>query len=78
LAPKQYNGNDTVQVLESFKWIDSDNVWPKAIIYDTVKGKGVDFMEGKNAWHGAPIDNDSYAKGRPQLEADAKAKEAAL
>lgn len=78
LAPKVYNGHDTAAILESFKWIGSDDVWPKAIIYDTIKGKGVDFMEGKNAWHGAPIDNESYEKGRPQLVKDAEAKEAAL
>ncbi|GMO51582.1 MAG: transketolase [Termitinemataceae bacterium] len=78
LSSKKYNGHDTCEILESFKWIDSDDVWPKAIIYDTVKGKGVDFMEGKNAWHGAPIDKDSYDKGRPQLVKDAEEKEASL
>jgi transketolase len=78
LAPKAYNGHDTAQILESFAWLDSDDVWPKAVIYDTVKGKGVSFMEGKNAWHGAPIDDDSYHKGRPELVADLKKKEEAL
>ncbi|MDR2602551.1 MAG: transketolase [Spirochaetaceae bacterium] len=78
LAPKSYDGNNTKQILEAFDWIDSDAVWPKAIIFDTIKGKGVSFMEGKNAWHGAPIDDDSYAKGRPELAADLKKKEAAL
>lgn len=29
---------------------------PSIIIAETVKGKGVSFMEGKSAWHGAPID----------------------
>jgi transketolase len=77
-APKKYNGHDVNAIFDSFAWIDSDDVWPKVIIYDTVKGKGVDFMEGKNAWHGAPIDDESYAKGRPQLAADAEKKEAAL
>jgi transketolase len=78
LAPKLYNGNDTAAVLEAFKWIDGDEVWPKAVIFDTVKGKGVSFMEGKNAWHGAPIDDESYKKGRLELTADLEQKEAAL
>jgi transketolase len=78
LAPKKYDGHNVEAILESFAWIDSDDVWPKVVVYDTVKGKGVDFMEGKNAWHGAPIDDESYAKGRPQLAADAEKKEAAL
>jgi transketolase len=78
LAPKAYDGHDTAQILESFTWLDSDDVWPKAVIYDTIKGKGVSFMEGKNAWHGAPIDDDSYTKGRPELAADLGKKEAAV
>jgi transketolase len=78
LAPKRYNGNDTGEVLEAFKWLDGEDVWPKAVIFDTVKGKGVSFMEGKSAWHGAPIDDDSYNKGRPELVADMERKEAAL
>ncbi|WP_059369768.1 transketolase [Treponema endosymbiont of Eucomonympha sp.] len=78
LAPRAYDGHCTADILRSFAWLDGDDVWPKAVIYDTVKGKGVDFMEGKNAWHGAAIDDGSYAKGRPQLLKDAEAKEAAL
>ena len=78
LAPQAYNGNDMEKIIDSFNWLDSDDVWPKAIIYNTVKGKGVSFMEGKSAWHGAPIDEASYAKGRPELAADLEEKEAAL
>ena len=78
LAPQAYNGHNMAEILASYKWLDSDDVWPKAIIYDTVKGKGVSFMEGKNAWHGAPIDEASYKKGRPELAADVDKKEAAL
>ena len=78
LAPKAYNGHDVKEILDSYKWLDSDNTWPKAVIYDTIKGKGVSFMEGKSAWHGAPIDVNSYQKGRPELTADLDKKEAAL
>ena len=78
IAPKTYNGHDMGEILASFKWLDSDDTWPKAVIYDTVKGKGVSFMEGKSAWHGAPIDGASYTKGRPELAADAEKKEAVL
>jgi hypothetical protein len=35
-------------------------------------------MEGKSAWHGAPIDNESYNKGRPQLAAALEKNEASL
>ena len=78
LAPRSYNGHDTADILESFKWIDSSDVWPKAIIYDTVKAKGVSFMEGLNKWHGSPIDDKSFNDGRAELASDLEKKEAAL
>jgi transketolase len=78
LPQKQYNGHSMTEILESFAWLDSDKIWPKAIIYNTVKAKGVSFMEGKSQWHGAPIDNESYAKGRLELLRDLENKGAAL
>ena len=78
VAEKAYDGNNTEEVMESFAWMDSDNQWPKAVIYNTVKGKGVSFTEGKNTWHGAVIDDDSYAKGMIELNADIEKKEASL
>ncbi|MFA5448659.1 MAG: transketolase [Sphaerochaeta sp.] len=78
VAPKAYDGHDTAAILESFDWMDSDNVWPKAVIYDTVKGKGISFTEDQSAWHGAVIDEDSYAKGIVELRKDLEEKEAAL
>jgi transketolase len=78
VAPAAYNGHDPQDILASFEWLDHDDLWPKAVIYNTVKGRGVSFMEGKSAWHGAPIDDESYAKGRPELAADLEKKEAAL
>jgi len=78
VCPKKYDGNNTADILDSFAWMDAEGSWPKAVIYDTVKGKGVSFTEGKNAWHGAKIDDDSYAKGLPELKADLKEKEAKI
>ena len=78
VAPRTFNGHDTQDILESYSWMDADDQWPKAVIYDTTKGRGVSFMEGKSAWHGAPIDEKSYAEGRPQLVADLEKKEALI
>jgi len=77
-APRAWKGHDQQDILDSFAWLDSDDIWPKVLIYDTIKGKGVSFMEGKSAWHGAPIDKDSYEKGAVELTEDMKQKEAAL
>lgn len=78
VADAKYDGNNTADILKSFEWMDSDNVWPKAVIYDTIKGKGVDFSEGKNTWHGAKIDDEHYNIGIVQLEEDVKKKEALI
>ena len=78
VCPQKFDGNNTEDILKSFKWMDQDEIWPKAVIYDTVKGKGVSFTEGKNTWHGATIDDDSFNKGMPELKADLEKKEARL
>ena len=41
---------------------------PVIIIAKTVKGKGVSFMEGQNAWHGKPIGPEEYAAAIKELE----------
>ncbi len=69
-----FDGNKTSDILNSFDWLDKDDIWPKAVIYDTVKGKGVSFSENKNTWHGKVIDDESYENGLIELEKDIKEK----
>lgn len=78
VAPEKYDGNNTEDILKSFQWMDSDDIWPKCVIYDTIKGKQVSFSEGKNTWHGAKIDDEHYEIGIKELEEDVKRKEAKL
>jgi transketolase len=40
---------------------------PTVIIANTVKGKGVSFMEGKNEWHGKAISDQLYAQAMAEL-----------
>ena len=40
---------------------------PTVIIANTVKGKGVSFMEGKNSWHGKAIEDAEYAIAMAEL-----------
>ena len=37
------------------------------IIANTIKGKGVSFMEGKNTWHGAAISDENLAQALKEL-----------
>ena len=40
---------------------------PRVIIADTIKGKGVSFMEGKTAWHGVAPSAEDYEKALKEL-----------
>ena len=40
---------------------------PRVIIADTIKGKGVSFMEGKTAWHGVAPSAEEYEKALKEL-----------
>ena len=40
---------------------------PTVIIANTVKGKGVSFMEGQCGWHGKAIDDESFRKAMEEL-----------
>lgn len=69
VLPEIYDGHDVGAIIRSFDALDQSTGWPKAVIYRTIKGKGVSFMEGKNTWHGAPVDDESFAKAMPELRA---------
>lgn len=55
----------TNKILEFKK---SNNGVPKLIIANTIKGKGVDFMENKLEWHYLPMTADLYQKALSSLE----------
>jgi transketolase len=67
VAPVVYSGHDMLEVFDSFDWIRSQQQWPVAVIYATHKGRGVSFMEDNAYWHGAMIDDASYAEARAEL-----------
>jgi transketolase len=41
---------------------------PTIIIADTIKGKGVSFMEGKSSWHGAALSDENLSIALKELE----------
>jgi transketolase len=54
------------EALAGFK--AGQNSRPLAIIAQTVKGKGVSFMENKNEWHYGRLDAATYDKAAAELE----------
>jgi len=73
------DGNDMSVVCETLEKIPAKGSIepgkPIAIVANTVKGKGVDFMENSPAWHGCPIGEEQLNEALACL---AKREEAAL
>ena len=61
------DGHDIKALDNAFKAAVGYTEGPTVIIADTVKGKGVSFMEGKAAWHGKPVSDDDLAKAIAEL-----------
>ncbi|HSB77320.1 MAG TPA: transketolase [Candidatus Methylomirabilis sp.] len=67
VSPREWNGHSIPEILQSFEWVRQQKEWPVALIYKTQKGRGISFTQDTHKFHGAVIDDQSYAKGRPEL-----------
>ncbi|MBI3048988.1 MAG: transketolase [Acidobacteria bacterium] len=72
------DGHDMSALQAAFRSLDRISDRPKAIVADTVKGKGVSFMEGSAlkegelyAYHSGAPTEDEYARGSQELVARA-------
>ena len=62
---RRCDGHDPV-ALEAA--LAADEPGPRAVLLDTVKGKGVSFMENRLEWHYLPLDDELYAQARREGE----------
>jgi transketolase len=58
---------DFGQIDNAFNGFDYGNGKPKCIVMDSVKGKGVSFMEDKVCWHGGAPKKDEYEKALAEI-----------
>ncbi|NLV86393.1 MAG: transketolase [Clostridiales bacterium] len=65
------DGHDINALYDAFGSAKSYTVGPSVIIADTIKGKGVSFMEGKAAWHGKAIPDAELATAMKELGGEA-------
>lgn len=61
------DGHDHEAILDAFDWARRREGKPKLIIAETVKGKGVSFMEDVISWHGVAPTRDELAKALAEL-----------
>lgn len=62
----EIDGHDFDEMEKGFNSYKPDK--PNFIIANTIKGKGVSFMENNVAWHGSPPNEEQYKKALKELE----------
>ena len=63
------DGNDMQQIVDTFERIKMrHNGKPKCIFAQTVKGKGVSYMENVGSWHGVAPNKEEYEQAMKELE----------
>lgn len=61
------DGHDLKALAIAFDEAERCKGVPTVIIADTIKGKGVSFMEGQAGWHGKAIDDESFRIAMEEL-----------
>ena len=62
------DGHDVRKILAAFEDAASFKEGPTVIIFETVKGKGVSFMENNAGFHGKACNKEEYAKAVAELK----------
>lgn len=61
------DGHNFTEIGDAFARVGKSNGHPLAIIADTVKGKGISFMEGRSEWHNRMPSEEQLAQARGEL-----------
>ena len=64
---REIDGHDLTDVMEALDWAVAQSK-PACIVANTVKGKGVSFMEGQNAYHGVAPTEEELARALSELD----------
>lgn len=62
------NGNDMEEITKAFAEARKTKEMPTVIIANTIKGKGVSFMENQVGWHGKAPSEEEYNLAMQELE----------
>ena len=63
------DGHDFEQIEEALEKAKAVKGAPSAIVMNTIKGKGVSFMENQVKWHGSAPNDEQYAAAVAELTA---------
>ncbi len=62
------NGHSTDELQAAFKKARETKGVPSVIVADTIKGKGVSFMENTHLWHSGSVNAEQAEQGKRELE----------
>jgi transketolase len=65
---QRIDGHDIEKIIEAEKNARSKKNLPSVIIADTIKGKGISYMEDVCSWHGKAPDDKEYEKAMAELK----------
>jgi len=61
------DGHSIPEIANAYEWALKQNDTPTCLIFDTIKGKGVSFMENNPNFHGAPPDDAQFKIAMQEL-----------
>jgi len=64
----EINGHDTAQIFNAIEQAKNTKGKPTIILADTIKGKGVSFMEGVYGYHGKALTKEQLAQALKELD----------
>ncbi|MFL7811231.1 MAG: 1-deoxy-D-xylulose-5-phosphate synthase N-terminal domain-containing protein, partial [Anaerolineae bacterium] len=68
-AATTIDGHDMAAICDALDWATEQVDRPAVIVADTVKGKGVSFIEGQAGFHNASVTDEQLAAALAELEA---------
>ena len=74
---REIDGHNIGDVVDALNWAIDEQA-PACIIANTIKGKGVSFMEGQNAYHGTAPTEEELAKALGELDGTLNRAEASI
>lgn len=65
---KRINGHSMEEIVETLDYMrEAKNGKPKCIVLNTVKGKGVSYMENVAGWHGVAPNDEEYKQAMEEI-----------
>lgn len=65
----EIDGHNMEKLIETFRSVPFEKGKPNMIIADTIKGKGISFMENQAKWHHGVLNDEQYKTAMAELEA---------